>query len=326
MLDPERGAWLDLTSGGSTVIEGFAVATSHWEKVVPRLDGEAFLRRAVDATREPCWRLDRPGPAPPTADPVGAPPIGYGIGMDPTGRLAFTGLRCTFDWSVVLDDGIAFWTPSSHGWPDGHAKKLYGYESNRPLWVHVARDASACLSVFGHDALLTPGLPLRWRRAGDVWVAERSRGEPRTLLFERGDDPAAFPGDPCVGDEDARDRVAAVTLGPSSTLRYAVDVSAPTWRLRGRAGELLGGREAAWVVFDDEHRPVRRAAGRLLGGWDRWVVVAREDELVRVDLVAETVERLGVVDRPIDAAVPLAGTPNVVLVSLGPTTAWLRVV
>jgi hypothetical protein len=269
----------------------------------------------------PTWRLDGATKSDALPGTHGRP-----IGIDPSARVAWAGGRCMFEWYVLTAAGPACWTPSSHDWPDGHGKKLYGYEDNEPLWVHLAPDASACLSVYEHDALLTPGLPLRWRAAGPVALAERSRGQPRALFFQRAGGDESFPGDPAVGDEDARDRFATVSLGPSDALRYVVGLDAPTWRLIGESGERLGGPEASFVIFDTSHRAARRGEGRLLAGWDRWIVLERGAQLVREDLITGAIEALGPAGREVTGAVAIPGSPNVVLVSLEPGRALLRLV
>jgi hypothetical protein len=200
-----------------------------------------------------------------------------------------------------------YWTPSAHDWPAGHAKKLYGHANNEPWLVQLSADASACLSLYDHDALVTPGLPLRWRDVGGFALAERARGEPRAMLFERD---AAW-----ADDEDMRGECATVTLGPSPALRYAVGVTADTHRLAGGALTSLGA--PGWIVCDDHHRVVRRADGRLLAGWHRWVVIEQAGRLHREDLVTGAREDLGAVDLPITAAVAIAGCPNVVLATAG---------
>ncbi len=242
---------------------------------------------------------------------------GQAIGVDPAGRVAWAGYRTTFHWWVPGRRRPVFFTPSAHEWPCGHAKKLYGFEDNDPCWVHLAPDAAACLSIYAHDVLLTPGLPLRWRDVGGHALAERARGEPRALLFHRSDEPDGFPADPLEAEEDARDRRATVTLGPTAAARYAVGLEATTYRLAGGQVTRLGGPADAWVVFDDAHREVQRRPGRLLAGWDRTVVVLRDERLRRVDLLTGDDEDLGPPGRPVAEALAVPGTRNVLLVSDG---------
>jgi hypothetical protein len=184
------------------------------------------------------------------------------------------------------------------------------------LIVQLSPDASTCLSIYAHDALMTPGLPLRWRDVGGFALAERARGEPRALMFER--DLAWATDITGVDDEDIRGRFATVTLGPSPELRYVVGLTDETHRLAGAVLTRLGDPSGGWIVCDEHHRVVRRGDGCLLTGWHRWVVIEQAGRLRREDLVSGTCEDLGAVDRPIAAAVAIAGSPNAVLYSPNP--------
>lgn len=213
------------------------------------------------------------------------------------------------------------WTPSSHDWPCGHSKKLYGYEDNDPLYVQLSADGSTCLSVYDHDSMITPGLPLRWRQLGGFALGERMRGEPRTVLFERQEGDDAFPADPYDShDDDARDRRAVVTLGPSEQLRYVVGLAAPVYQILGEAVTRLDETQGrgGWCVFDSQHHLVRRGAGRLLTGWDRWLVIEEDGQLRREDLLSGERQPLGAAEHPITFAHAFAGSPNALLVSLDP--------
>lgn len=226
----------------------------------------------------------------------------------------------------MLDEGPVLWTRSSHSWPDGHAKKLYGYEDNEPLWVHLAPDASMCLSVYEHDVLVAPAPPIRWRKSRSVAIAERTRGGPRALLFVRTDTPDAYPADPTTGDEDARDHRAVVCLGPSPERRYTVGLAEPTWRLIGKKAELLGGPDDAWIVYNSCHEPVLAGRGRLLSGWHTWILVAEKQELFRLDLETGEATRLCGVDQPVDFAIAIPGSPNAIVVSIQGELARYRLV
>lgn len=226
----------------------------------------------------------------------------------------------------MLDEGPVLWTLSSHAWPDGHAKKLYGYECNEPLWIHLAPDASMCLSVYEHDVLLAPAPPIRWRKSRSLAIAERTRGGPRALLFVRTDGPAAYPADPAKGDEDARDRRAVVCLGPSPERRYTVGFSQPTWRLIGEKAEMLGGLDDGWMVYNSCHEPVLAGRGRLLSGWHRWIVFAQGQELIRLDLETGEATRVCEVDQAVDFAIAIPGSPNVIVVAVQGEIARYRLV
>jgi hypothetical protein len=256
-------------------------------------------------------------------------------------QVAFYGGRCKFNFVVLTANGPAFFTPSSHDWPSGHGKKLYGGENNDPVRVELAPDAGACLSTYEHDTLLTPGLPLRWRDVGGLALAKRAAGEPRALLFCRSDGEHRFPGDPFAADEDARDVHAVVSLGPSEEARYVVGLEAPTYRLAGGRVERLGGPGGGFLVCDAAHRVVRRGQGRLLGGNGAGVVVEREGMLLREDVLGLGscpppslplaslglgAVPLGPASKPIAAAVPVPGSANVVLISLAGGIPQLRMV
>jgi len=270
-------------------------------------DGERVLIKA-SGSRDSGWQILRPG-APPIdfAGPWGRP-----IQWDPFDRVAWIGHRCRYYWLSPTD---AYWTASEHDWPCGHGKKLWGYEDNDPLWIHLAPDAAACLSVYGHDALLTPGLPLRWRICGDFAVGLRSADPWRALIH--GHDPEGIPADPHdASDEDARHMFSTVVLGPDAAHRYAVSLAHETWRILGDTASKLGGPEPAWLLFDREHNPVRRGSGRLLAGWHEHAVILEQDHLWREHLVDGTRTDLGPAGRPIADAVALPGSPNVVLLDL----------
>lgn len=239
---------------------------------------------------------------------------GRAIGIDPLGRAVWTGHRCTFDWWLPTPAGPVWCTPSDHDWPCGHAKKLYGFKDNDPLWVHLSADGAACLSVYEHDALISSGFPVRWRAVDGVALAERARGGLRALLFQSGDEYEGL-GDPALADEDARQQRATVTLGPSPAARYAVGLEAPTWRLANGETRCLGGPAPEWIVCDDQHAERQRHRGRLLAGWDRWVVSLADERLWRHDLLADQVEDLGLAEGPIEDALAIPGTRAVLLIS-----------
>lgn len=321
LLDALAGERLDLATGAREPLPSLAAQASVYQPLAA-LPGGARWLGAAPAPRGTAWRFS--GAA--GHGPAAAGGYGRAIGVDPSGQVAWTGDRCWFQWRAVQEDRPAFWTPSAHGWPDGHGKKLYGYQDNDPLHVHLAPDASAALSTYEHDVLLTDGLPLRWRRVGGVAVPERRYGEPRALFFERADGDGGFPGDPTIGDEDARDHSPVVSLGPSPRRRVVVGLTEATWRLRGEVGERLGGPDGGWVVFAEDHRPVHRGEGRLLAGWHRWIVVLRGERLARVDLETDAEQDLGPAGATVTLAVAVPGSPNVVLLSLEGEAAKLRLV
>lgn len=318
-LDGVTGERVDLRDGSREAIDQLAGAAELWRPLAAFPGGRAWLQRSWPAQdRKTAWAEIHVDPR----EPARACSGGWGqvIGVDPSAQVAWTGGRCHFDWRVLGPRGPALWTPSSHDWPCGHAKKLYGYADNDPLLVQLAGDAQACLSIYEHDTLLTPGLPIRWRDLGRFALAERTRGEPRALLFVRADGDDAFPGSPYEADEDARDRFAVASLGPSPRARYVVGLDDPTYRLvDGVVTRLGAGRE--WIVCDEQHRVVRREPGRMLAGWGPWVVFEHQRTLWREDLTKHDRVSLGPVDRDIAGAVAVPGTPNVVLIALEPEVA-----
>lgn len=317
LLDGLEGTRIDLQTGRRESIPDLAGTSSLWRPIAATPDGKHWLQ----VVERNGFRLEG-------AQPSVVLPGGWGspIGVDPSGQIAWAGGRCWFHFRVLTEQGVAYWTPSNHDWPCGHGKKLYGYEDNNPLFVHLAADASACLSTYEHDTLLTPQLPLVWRDVGEFALAERKRGEPRALLFCRADGDDVFPGDPYEADEDARDEFAVATLGPSSEVGYTVSLEKPTYRLAADRVERLGGPDGGWIVCNDRHEVVRRSSGRLLGGWGPWVVVEKDGALHREDLVTGNREWLGFAGRAVHAAVPIVGSPNVVLVNLEEARPSLRLV
>jgi len=317
VLDGLEGTLIDLQTGRREAVSGLAGKSSLWRPIAAMPDGTQWLT-ALDRHG---FRLEDAKRSATLAGGWGSP-----IGVDPGGQIAWAGGRCWFHFRVVTDQGLAYWTPSNHDWPCGHGKKLYGYKDNDPLFVNLAADASACLSTYEHDTLLTPQLPLAWRDVGGFALAERMRGEPRALLFCHSDGDDAFPGDPFQADEDVRDEFAVATLGPSPEMRYAVSLEKPTYRLAEDHVVRLGGPDDGWIICNDRHEIVGRSSGRLLGGWGRWVVVEREGALHREDIVAGSRELLGFAGHTIMAAVPLAGSPNVVLVNVEKNQPRVRLV
>lgn len=307
VLDGMAGFRIDLETGHRESIAGLAGTSHLWRPIAAMPDGESWFV----ATERGAFKLE--GAHSSVTSPGG---WGWPMGIDPTAKLAWAGGRCYFHFRVLTEQGAVYWTPSSHDWPCGHGKKLYGYKDNDPLCVSLSADASVCLSVYEHDTLLTPGLPLRWRDLGGFALAERVRGEPRVLLFWRADGDDGFPGDPYEADEDARDGFVVATIGPSPKLRYTVSLEKPTYRLADGHVVRLGGPEAGWIVCNDRHEIVHRAAGRLLGGWGSWVVIEIDGAVFRENIESGERHAITAIDRPIAAAVSIAGSPNVVLVNL----------
>lgn len=317
LLDGFDGTRLDLQTGRRESVSGLAGKASIWRPIAATPDGQAWLE-GVDRNT---FRIEGARSGAAHGGGWGAP-----IGFDPSGRIAWMGGRCYFHFCVVTDQDALYWTPSNHDWPCGHGKKLYGFKDNEPLFITLAADASACLSTYEHDTLLTPQIPLVWRDVGGFALAERMRGEPRALLFCRSDGDDVFPGDPLEADEDARDEYVVATLGPSPEFRYAVSLEKPTYRLANDRVVRLGGPRGGWIVCNDRHDVVHQAEGRLLGGWGPWVVIEQDGALHREDFVKGNRELLDFAVPDGLVAVPIAGSPNVVLVHVEPNRIRLRLV
>lgn len=317
VLDGMAGVRIDLQTGHRESIARLAGSSHLWSPIAAMPDGESWLTGAGRHT----FSLD--GARTSVSFPGG---WGSPIGIDPSAKLAWSGGRCYFHFRVLTNDGPVYWTPSSHDWPCGHGKKLYGYKDNDPLYVSLSADASVCLSVYEHDTLLTPGLPLRWRDVGGLALAERVRGEPRALLFWRADGDDGFPGNPYEADEDARDGFVVATIGPSRDARYTVSLEKPTYRLAGDRVVRLGGPDEGWIVCNDRHEIVYRSPGRLLGGWGSWVVVEIDGTVYRQNIETGERDLITAVDRPITAAVSIAGSANVVLVNVDEGRIAIRLV
>jgi hypothetical protein len=141
-----------------------------------------------------------------------------------------------------------------------------------------------------------------------------TRDDPlRALLFCTGPRSYVDPLDPAA--EDVRSHAPAVVLGPDAACRYAVDLSDPTWRIRGRRSERLP--DGGYAVYDAEHALVRRGEGQLLGGWFRWATVLHDGALWREDLATGARQALGPAEREITYALAMPGTANVVIVAEG---------
>jgi hypothetical protein len=244
--------------------------------------------------------------------------VTYGMlpyGFDPRWPLAWTGHRMSFYWHLVRDGGATVLSPAAHDWPCGHAKKLFGYDDNYPRWIHLAPRADAYLSAFDHDVMVSAAVPMHWELRDGVALARRPAPDPlRALLFTSdAEQRATWNVEP--PEEDARAEAPVVVLGASDEVRYAVGLERETYRLRGEALEPLSAGEGGFAVYDAAHALVRRAPGRLLGGWDGVATVEHEGALFREDLASGRRRALGASDRPIARALPLAGTENVLLVS-----------
>lgn len=218
------------------------------------------------------------------------------LGADPIHRpIGWRGDRMHVYWTWEGQ----FFTGSDHDYPCGPGKKLYGYKDNDPVQVTLAPDAGVYAARFEHDVLLTRAVPLPWQRAGDFDVVVTAPDEWRTVFYAQ--DPErdeTWPRPTDIGDEDGRDCAPVLVLAPN--LHYAVDLSLRVHRIT-MDEELvhIGGPNEGFAVFDGEHRLVRRASGKLIGGWYRFATIEKDGAYWREDLA--TGERIRIA--PIDLAI-----------------------
>ena len=239
------------------------------------------------------------------------------LGFDANHPVGWTGHRMFPYWLYLGRTGVGYLSATDHDYPCGPSKKLYGYADNDPVRVELAADLSGIAFTFEHDVLLTNALPIAWRSAGEIDVADFPQDLERTVLFVH-DVESPFTSD--LLEEDARDRPPVVVLGPSTAARYAVDLSGPTYRIAGttpNAGRVVnvGGPESAFAVFDDRHQCTRKASGRLLGGAAGHALVLEGGSYFREDLGSGERTWVGTAQDTAVCAVPVPGTRNVVLVT-----------
>lgn len=245
------------------------------------------------------------------------PVWGQPMGCSPDGRIVWGGLRCVVQWSVRAGGRVRPWTTGRIRWPDTHAKKLFGHLDNIGLWVDLAPDASACLSVMEYDTLLTPGLPVRWHRTEELCVARGVTDHPLRALFFQYTGLYDVPEEECVGaGEEVRGRRATMSLGPNADRRYVVGFDANTWRVLGERCERIGVAGGGYAIFDSQHRVTGWSPERMWAGWDRWVLLETFDGVFeRLDLISDEREPLVAMDRELQACVAVPGSPNFLLVA-----------
>jgi hypothetical protein len=239
------------------------------------------------------------------------------VGFDAHHPVGWSGYRMFQYWIYLGKTGPDYLSCTDHDYPCGPSKKLYGYADNDPVRAELAPDATYVAFTFEHDVLLTCALPIRWRSAGAVDVADFSRDLERTVLFVH-DPESPFTTD--LLDEDARDRPPVVVLGPSSSARYAVDLSGHTYRMAGTTpneGRVVsvGGPEPCFAVFDVHHELTRKASGQLLGGASGHALVLDGGSYFREELGTGQRTPLGPAEGAPVCAVPVPGTCNVVLIT-----------
>lgn len=239
------------------------------------------------------------------------------FGFDGYHPVGWSGHRMFPYWLYLGKTGPGYLSATDHDYPCGPSKKLYGYADNDPVRAELALDASYVAFTFEHDVLLTSALPIRWRQAGALDVADFPRDLERTALFVH-DPESPFTSD--LLDEDARDRPPVVVLGPSPSARYAVDLSGQTYRVAGTTpneGRVVpvGGPEPCFAVFNAQHELSRKASGQLVGGAAAHALVLDGGQYFREDLGTGQRSLLGPVEGAAVCAVPVPGTYNVMLIT-----------
>ena len=261
--------------------------------------------------------LERQGRSPWRIDDRNVTVYGHlALGFAPHHHVGWTGVRMMVFWVYVGKRDVGVLSASDHDFPCGPSKKLYGYEDNDPVRVDLAPDLSFVAYHFEHDVLLTSAIPISWRKAGPLEVADFPRDPRRAVFFVRDEDD----GRTDLLDEDVRSHAPVIVLGNSPAIRYALDLGGSTYRIDGTAPNQgtavhVGGPETAFGVFDVEHRLVRRGSGRLLGGSHGVATVLEHGELHRERLTTGARTPLGSCAGNVLFALPLPGTVNVLVVT-----------
>ena len=250
--------------------------------------------------------------------------FGYlALGFDSKRPVGWAGHRSMAYWLYSGKHGVGFLSASDYDYPCGPARKLYGYEDNDPVGVALAPDLDAVTYRFEHDVLVTSAIPIPWRNAGPLLVADFPHDPLRALFFAK--TPDGVPTDDLL-DGDARDQAPEFVLGPTAEARYAVDLSNTVYRVTSvkpwvGAIARVGGPGEGFAVFNAAHQEVRRAGGRLLGGWWRWATVLDAGAYWREDLATGERRRIVAAEGTPLFAVGVPWTKNVVLV-LGDKEQW----
>ncbi len=311
LLDRSSGCRIDLGSGETTPVPELGAET--WEIVAlpGALDWLSICRESPSKRPTERVRVRGTTEGPPTKL------WGQLMGCSPEGSVVWGGFRCVVYWSVLAGNRLRPWTMGRVRWPDTHAKKLFGFLDNIGLWVDLAPDASASLSVMEYDTLLTPGLPVRWSRVGDACVAQGVTDHPLRALFFQYTGRYDVPEEECVkAEEEVRGRRATMSLGPDDERRYVVGFDANTWRVIGERSERIGLAGGGYAVYDSQHRVTSWGPERMWAGWDRWLLLETADGLLeRLDLISGEREALVPIDRELEACVAVPGSPNFVLVA-----------
>jgi len=250
------------------------------------------------------------------------------LGFDAHHPVGWTGHRQEPFWLYSGKHGTGFLSACDLDYPCGPARKLYGYADNDPVGVSLAPDLGAVAYHFDHDVLVTSAIPIPWREAGPVLVADFPRDPSRALFFAK--TPDIRHADDLL-DEDARDLAPDLVLGPTAEARYAVDLTHAVYRVTCvepwvGAVARIGGPGEGFAVFDQAHREVRRGSGRLLGGWWRWATVLDAGAYWREDLATGERRRIADAEVMLPVAFGVPWTKNVVLHFEEAARWWIRLI
>ncbi|MGZ5452993.1 MAG: hypothetical protein ACXWHJ_02110 [Candidatus Aminicenantales bacterium] len=113
--------------------------------------------------------------------------------------------------------------------------------------------------------------------------------------------------------------------------RYAVDFSNTVYRVTSvkpgvGAVARVGGPRERFAVFNKEHQEVRRAGGRLLGGWWRWATVLEAGVYWREDLATGERRRIVAAEGTPLFAIAVPWTKNIVIMLEEGELIWVQLV
>lgn len=250
------------------------------------------------------------------------------LGSDGHRPVGWTGHRMMAYWLYAGKHGIGFLSATDYDYPCGPAKKLYGYADNDPVGVALAPDLDVVAYRFDRDVLVTSAIPIAWRDAGPLLVADFPRDPLRALFFAK--TPDGVPAEDLL-DGDARDQAPDLVLGPTAEARYAVDLSNTVYRVTSAkpwVGAIVrvGGPGEGFAVFNEQHQEVRRAGGRLMGGWWRWATVLEAGAYWREDLATGERRRIVAAQGTPLFSVAVPWTKNVVIMLEEGEKMWLQLI
>lgn len=241
------------------------------------------------------------------------------LGFDTSGRIGWVGSRMFVDWLYRAKRGWTWLSASDHDFPCGPSKKQYGSLDNNPIQVLCTPNNDLFCAIFERDVLLSSAVPIRWRSAGDLWIADFRR-DPERAVFHLQADEISRAFDPA--QEDGHGGAPALVLGPSAKARYALSLEHQVFRLRSTTTHanngvdvvIVGGPNDGYAVFDSNHKVVRRGRGRLLGGAFQFTTLIDDGRYIREDIATGARTDLGPADELPATVVAIPGAKNVLLV------------